>query len=231
MKYGKPAWYYENIRFPKGRDPHTDLFSDATIKKIGDFAGTLSEKERNQFQIELREVAFHFMCALYTTPLRLAEGPKDVKLSARVRHLERHIIKPSSILLDALSNDQTPLLSEWPETLNMPAPARKSLLKELRRLHDRSTELAALLADRLPNERLTQEFMTDLGNALSSVVKSFYPGIRVSRGTYFKTEGSDEPTMHGTFLSVMEICIKEILPKDKSLSSKLIGEIRKLQGP
>lgn len=29
----------------------------------------------------------------------------------------------------------------------------------------------------------------------------------------------------------MEICVGEILPNDNPLSSKLVGELRKLQGP
>lgn len=231
LKYSEPKWYRGNPEFPEDRDPYRDLFRDHVVTKISALAGKLNEQEFCMLQADLRDVAHSFMTALYTTPLRLSEGPSDQKLSWRRNYLDRHIIKPANLLLEALAEVSAPALSEWPEQLDCPAPNKSSLVEELRVLRDRCSELKVLLEDRLPNENMTQEFMTDLGNAFSMVLKCYFPQLKISRGTYHKTEVSGDPTMHGTFLSVMEICVGEVLPNDDPLSSKLIGELRKLQGP
>lgn len=231
LKYSEPKWYRESPVFPEGRKPYHDLFQEHIISKIGAVAGKLSKQDMNRLQADLRSVAHSFMTALYTTPLRLSDGPKDQKLSRRRDYLDRHIIKPANLLLEALADANSPALSEWPEQLDCPAPDKSSLAEELRLLCDRCTELKVLLEDRLPNENLTQEFMTDLGNAFAMVLKCYFPELKISRGTYHNTDVSGDPKMHGTFLSVMEICVGEVLPNDSPLSSKLIGELRKLQGP
>ncbi|WP_187431993.1 hypothetical protein ROLI_030260 [Roseobacter fucihabitans] len=231
QRYSEPAWYRDQPKFPKGRDPNTDLFKDDAIKSIGEIAGNLDDADFHALQLQLRNVAFDYMTALHTTPLRLLDGLGDVKLTSRIKYLETHTIKPARLLLDALADDNSALLSEWPEKLDYPAPDKSSLVAELNKFHDRATELKLLLEDRLPNESMTMEFLTDLGNALTRVLKSFFPSLTISRGTYHKTVVASDPSMHGSFLSVMAICIGEILPAENELSSKLIGELRKLQGP
>jgi hypothetical protein len=108
--------------FPAGRDPYRDLFRDHVVTKISAIAGKLNEQEICKLQADLRDVANSFMTALHTTPLRLSEGPKDQKLSWRRNYLDRHIIKPANLLLEALADESAPALSEWPEQLDCPAP-------------------------------------------------------------------------------------------------------------
>ena len=138
QKYGEPAWHRNQPTFPEGRDPYTDLFKDEVIREISAIAGTLSETEFPALQANLRDVAYHFMCALFTTPLHLSDGPESVKLTARKNHLDRQIIKPANRLLDALASDNAALLSEWPEVLDYPAPDRSALINELSKLRDRT---------------------------------------------------------------------------------------------
>ncbi|WP_137390943.1 hypothetical protein [Rhodoligotrophos defluvii] len=231
LRYGEPVWYRDEVEFPKGRDPRHDLFADHTIDEIAKAAREPDFNAREALQADLREVAYRYLTALYTTPLRLSEGPRDVKLTRRVQHLERNVIKPAEQLLDALSDDNAPLLSEWPEDMRMPAPDRAALRSELEKLRNRAEELRLLLTDRIANTNMTTEFLTDLGNALSMVLKRHFPRLTISRGTHIKTTKTKSGKMYGTYLSVMEICVREILPKDKLPSSSLIGELRKLRGP
>ncbi len=208
-----------------------DLFSDQVIKRVTGIAGRLDEDKSCSLQAALRDVAFHFMTALYSTPLRLSGGPDDVKLFARVQHLERQILKPADRLIEALSDNKLPLLSEWPEEIQSTAPNREALIAELTKLRDRAEELRDQLADRLPEENMTTEFLIDLGNALTKVLKDHFPQLAISRGTYDKGSSSEVGKMRGRFLDVMDICIAEILPNDGPLSSNLVGQLRKLRGP
>ena len=206
------------------------FFSDAIIAKIMKIAGQLTDDKRQAMQVNLRDAAFHYMTALYSTPLRLTEGPEDVKLSRRVEYLDRHLISPIDQLLAALTPEHSHLLSEWPKDRRSPAPDRKTLITELRRLRDRTEELRDHLVDRKRNTNLTQEFLTDLGSGLTSVLKTYYPRLNVSRGTHYKKTEGKVGNMHGEYLDVIAICIGEILPNEDALSSNLIGELRKLRG-
>ena len=179
-------------------------------------------------QDELREVAYHYLVAARTTPLGLQDGPKGMKLSARVQYLERNVIKPAEQLLKALSESAAPMLSEWPETLDRPAPDKVALTSELTKLRDRVRELRLLLDDRISNTNLSTEYRTDLGWALTAVLQRHFPDLEISRGTYDKAGDPEGGTMHGRFLETMAICVHEILPDERRLSSKIVGQLRKM---
>lgn len=179
-------------------------------------------------QKDLRDLAYHYLTAILLTPLNLRHGPDPVKLFSRVQYLERHLIKPAQLLLEALSSENASLLSEWPEDLAAPLPDKGRLITELSALERRMTELHAALSDRLPEEDLTHEFMTDLANGLTDVLMNHMPKLKPTRGTYIRLTIHGPGKMYAAYLDIMRICLMEILPDDRTFSDQVIGQIVKL---
>jgi hypothetical protein len=153
-------------------------------------------------QTDLRELATDYLTAALTTPLKISISPPNETLSKRARWVELNLVKPTQRLLNALSDDNAPLRSEWPDPMNAPAPDRAVLLEELRKLYDRADELQHVIADRAPNTNHTQEFKADLIQAITKLFRHYFPHLPITRGVRQKKR----------FNVFLELCADEIFP-------------------
>lgn len=184
--------------------------------------------DHDALQRDLRGVAVSFLIAGLTTPLGMKEGPASKTRDQRTRWLRTQIVNPATTLLDALSDTSAPMLSEWPETMNAPAPDHAVLRAELRKLIDRTDELIAVLNDRKRDgSGFTTEFRADLANALTKVFEKHFPDQRAARDGYDKTTIVDDGSAYARFL---RLCTEEIFPNDAALSGRIIDDITKMRG-
>ena len=164
----------------------------------------------------MREIAADYLTAALTTPLSLRDGPKDMTLTKRREWVDTHLVHPSDQLLQALSDDNAHLRSEWPDPYNAPAPNLDLLRTELEKLSCRAKELSAWLAERAAMASHTTEFKYDLVTALECTFRKHFPHLPVSRGT----SASGESTSH--FTHFVHACIREIFPNERKFSDYTI---------
>lgn len=177
-------------------------------------------------QQDLRDVATGFLAAALTTPLGMTDGPGKRTRDERTRWLTTHIYNPAITLLDALSEENAPMLSEWPEEMKAHTPNREALQAELRKLIERTDELLAGLNDRKQDRSsFLTEFKADLANALTIVFERHFPDQEAARSSYDKT--TEERSAYAEFL---RLCTEEIFPNDPALSGHVIDDITKMRG-
>jgi len=216
------------------------------MSKIRRSVGALPDAQQKSMQIDLQNLAEDFLTAALTTPLRIALGPDNFSLTERATWIERHLFNPANLLIEALSDENAPLRSGWPDLLDQVEPDRETLLRELNILKTYATYLVWNLKDRFEmrpaqsgsstetideqaetkmrrGTSLTQEFKADLGLALQGVFERYFPNLTVSRGSYNKQIGE----MSGRFPEFLRICSKAIFPQDPELSDYIIANIIK----
>lgn len=200
------------------------------MQQITDTLGSLSQKDQDALQKELRDLAEDFLTAALTTPFGIRIGPPDMPLSKRARWAERHLFMPANDLLNALSDANAPLRSGWPDLLDFEGPDRRVLINELEKLKEYAKQLVWNLQDRSettpqPNTHgrgihsrganHTQEFKIELAESIRLVMIKYYINLSQSRGTYDSEFG-----MIGKFPKIMEICFNEII--EEKLSDHLL---------
>jgi len=216
--YSKDQWYCSKPPFPRGRDPRRDLFSDTFLDGIMKELNVRDPDLRRELQKDLCEIAEDYLTAALTTPLDLEDSPCDMTLTKRQSWVDTHIVHPAKLLLTALSDENAPLRSEWPDPFTAQEPDRNLLIRELTKLVDRARELSECLAERAQQANHTTEFKFDLVTALEWTFRKHFPGQPVSRGT----GASGESTSH--FVRFVNMCVREIFPKDKTFSDHIVKE-------
>lgn len=217
--YADTPWYRGQIIFKDG-DPRIHLFTDATMNRILKALGKRSSISE-QLRAELRDIAYCYLAVAVTTPLGISNGPRAVTLTKRAIWIHRHLLKPATRLLQALSDRTAHMRSEYPDPMDQEPPDRQRLVSELEKLTARSRELEVCLSDR-KNYSLRREYVIDLVRAITVALKREFPDLKISRGTHDTEFG-----MQGRYLEALKVAITEILPNEK-VSSKIVGEMRKL---
>jgi len=150
-------------------------------------------------------------------------------MDQRVRWLRANVVSPATKLLQALSDENGPMLSEWPEVMYAPPPDRDTLRLELQKLRNRADELVGVLEDRLRGGGSFQtEFRADLTNALTDVFERHFPQKKPSRDGYDKT--SVAAGGGSSFANFIRLCTEEIFPGEKALSGYVVDDIAKMRG-
>lgn len=218
---------------PNGRDPHVDLFDLQLMHKIMREAG----KNRTDpdygsvlaaLQKDLRDLAYDFLIAAVTTPFRMKTSPKHVTDTKRIVWLRSHVLKPTEMLLDALSDSNSVMLSEWPQDLlSERRPNRKALVHQLETLKKRIAELVFQL-DMLVNDggKLTNDFRASFALELSDVLYAHFPNLKPSRGTHRKKGPLKGQT--GRYVEMLRLVSREIFPSDRDIPSRIIGDLAKM---
>lgn len=175
---------------------------------------------------DLCELAAAFIAAAQSTPFGLTGGPAKLTRDQRTRWLRSNIQGPADRLIDALSETNIAMLSEWPEAMNSPAPDKARLTAELSVLRERVTELIAQLDERKADRSdFITEFRTDLANALTTIFERHFPRHRAARNAYDKTTAAESP-----YAAFLRLCAEEIFPYDKGLSGRIIDDVTKMRG-
>lgn len=135
-------------------------------------------------------------------------------------------MRPAEKLIEALSDENLPLLSEWPDELPSPPPNRHALVEELTKLSNRTRDLFEVLDDRKrKGSAISQEFKIDFANALADVFERYFPNAEPSRGGYDRTT---TPSSH--YQAFLRACAQEVFGNDLKFSGNVLDEVAKLRG-
>lgn len=144
----------------------------------------------------------------------------------RLRWLDADVLNPIEKLLNALSENNAPKLSQWPEKLNAPEPNKPTLIGELEKLFEWAGELWADLNDRKSDRStLLTEFKTNLVNALSYVFETHFPNVPAARDSWDRTGEAKSP-----YVEYLNLCVREIFPSLKSAPGRVADDISKYRG-
>lgn len=177
-------------------------------------------------QKELRKFAYDYLFVVLTTPLKFKLSPKHVTLSKRARWLKTNVVKPSKILLRALSSNNRMMLSEWPpDEMSTRPPNLRVLMDQLSRIHFRANELEGSLSERINLMSQTVEFLADLNNHLYEILNQHFPHITPSRGTYQKN--GQNGGMQGRYIELARLIVSEIFPGDRTIANRFFADLTK----
>jgi hypothetical protein len=222
--YRRQLWYSSPVKFPEGRNPLVDLFSNDGILALQKAISARSTLGKEKLQVDLRELAMDYMIAALVTPLRIRGAAKNETLSKRSRWLSRNVRAPVLHLITQFEQPNNPWLSEWPDPMHAQGPDKHKLLGQLRSTLDWVEELIVVLDDRIELDiDHTTEFRLDLSKALENVFRIHFPTLPVSRGTADKYLQE----MVGPFPEFLRVCVKEIFPEENAFSDYVIAHTAK----
>lgn len=219
LKYQELGWLDRTL--PEA----PEFFSNETIKNLCRIVDTRAEIDQEQLGGDLKEIATSFWFAAMSTPLGILNGPPAQSIDSRKRKILATIIKPTEKLIEALSDLEISLLSEWPDD-DLPAdpPNRDILYNELNRLYRRAYDLFFVLDDqKRRGSSLLIEFKIDLAAGLTSIFKRHFPYLRPARGGYDKTSNPSSE-----YQAFIKFCVKEIFGEDFTLSGNILEQVAKL---
>ena len=220
LKYRELGW----LDRPLSEAP--DFFSEDTVRRICRLAGGGDDVDHARLAEELQAIAKAYWIAAMSSPLGIFEGPPSQRIDDRKRKIASTIVRPAERLIEALSDDNLPLLSEWPDEPMSPSPDRQVLLDNLGLLVDRARELSELLDDRkAKGSPLSREFKIDLANALTIVFERHFPAVRAARSGY---DRKAQPVSQ--YRAYLNECAKAIFGEAYSLSDEAVDQVSKLRG-
>ena len=220
LKYRELGW----LDRPLPQAP--EFFPQKTIDRLCRIGGEDDETDRIRLADDLRTIAKVFWVAAMSSPLGVGGGPESQTPDARKRKITASILHPAEKLIDALSNENLNLLSEWPDELPSAPPNRHSLIEELTKLSNRTRDLFEVLDDRKrKGSAISQEFKIDFANALADVFERHFPNARHSRGGYDRTPGPSSE-----YQEFLNGCAQEVFGKDFKFSGNVLDEVAKLRG-
>lgn len=204
-----------------------EFFQTEAIENICRIVGAEAEVDRSALADELRSIADCYWLAAVSSPMGIAHGPASATIDARKRKIASNVLSPAEKLIEALSHENLPLLSEWPEDLPSTPPNRQTLVDELARLTHRVRDLCVFLDDRKRkgSSSLSQEFKIDFADALTEVFEQFFPHARAARGGYDRTM-----TPSSEYQAFLKACSSEVFGEDFVLSGNVMDEVAKLRG-
>lgn len=161
-----------------------------------------------------------------SSPLGIQGGPESQTPDARKRKITGSILHPAEKLIDALSDENLNLLSEWPDELPSAPPNRHALIEELTKLSNRTRDLFEVLDDRKrKGSAISQEFKIDFANALADVFERYFPNAHPSRSGYDRT-----PNPSSEYQAFLKACAQEVFGDDFKFSGNVLDEVAKLRG-
>lgn len=161
-----------------------------------------------------------------SSPLGVQLGPESQTPDARKRKITSSVLRPTEKLIEALSDENLLLLSEWPDELPSAPPNRHILIEELNRLRKRTSDLFEFLDDRKrKGSAIAQEFKIDFANALADVFERHFPNAQPSRGGYDRT-----PNPSSEYHAFLKACAQEVFGTDFKFSGNVLDEVAKLRG-
>ncbi|MGR3507153.1 MAG: hypothetical protein ACU0B7_14945 [Paracoccaceae bacterium] len=224
----KPPYYlkYQELGWLDRTLPDApEFFVNETIKNLCRIVDAKAEIDQVQLGGDLRELATSFWVAAMSTPLGILNGPPAQSIDSRKRKILASIIKPTEKLIEALSDLEISLLSEWPDD-DLPAdpPDRDILRNELDRLYRRAYDLFFVLDDRKKKgTSLLIDFKLDLAVELTNIFRRYFPNLRPTRGGYDKTMNPSSE-----YHAFITFCAKEIFGKDFTFSGHILEQVEKL---
>ncbi|MBN8293424.1 hypothetical protein JI664_15735 [Rhodobacter sp. NTK016B] len=218
LKYRELGW----LDRPLPQAP--EFFPQKAIDRLCRIGGADDETDRIRLADDLRTIANVFWVAAMTSPLGVQGGPGSQTPDARKRTITSSVLRPAEKLIEALSDENLTLLSEWPDELPSVPPNRHILIEELTRLRNRTSDLFEVLDDRKrKGSSVSQEFRIDFGNALAGVLERHFPHIRASRGGYDRTPGPSSE-----YQEFLNACAQEVFGEGFKFSGAVLDEIAKL---
>lgn len=203
-----------------------DFFPKEEIDRLCRIAGADDEIDRSRFTDELRTIANVFWVAAMSSPLGVQGGPELQTPDARKRKIASTVLHPAEKLIEALSDENLTLLSEWPDELPSPPPYRHALIDELTKLSNRTRDLFEVLDDRKrKGSAISQEFKIDFANALADVFERYFPNAQPSRGGYDRT-----PSPSSEYQAFMKACAQEVFGDGFKFSGNVMDEVARLRG-
>jgi len=161
-----------------------------------------------------------------SSPLGVGGGPDSQTPDARKRTITSSVLRPTEKLIEALSDENLILLSEWPDELPSAPPNRHALIEELTKLRNRTRDLFEVLDDRKrKGSSVSQEFKIDFANALADVFERNFPNAQPSRGGYDRT-----PNPSSEYHAFLKACAHEVFGTDFKFSGNILDEVAKLRG-
>jgi hypothetical protein len=203
-----------------------EFFPKKTIDRLCRICGAEDETDRTRLADELRTIANVFWVAAMSSPLGFPSGPESQTPDARKRKITSSVLHHAEKLIEALSDENLPLLSEWPDELPSPPPNRHALIEELTKLSNRTRDLFEVLDDRKrKGSAISQEFKIDFANALADVFERYFPNAQPSRGGYDRT-----PNPSSKYQAFLTACAQEVFGDDFKFSGNVLDEVAKLRG-
>lgn len=220
LKYRELGW----LDRPLPQSP--EFFPQKAIDRLCRIGGADDETDRIHLADDLRTIAKVFWVAAMSSPLGVQGGPGSQTPDARKRTITSSVLRPAEQLIEALSDENLTVLSEWPDELPSTAPNRHTLLEELTKLRNRTRDVIEVLDDRKrKGSSVSQEFKIDFGNALAGVFERHFPNARHSRGGYDRTPGPSSE-----YQEFLNACAKEVFGSGFKFSGNVLDEVAKLRG-
>lgn len=200
-----------------GKEKET-LFGPTCMAEIAKMLRTKDQNRLRAFQAELARTGRRYRKTIAKTPLNLPNAPASLSLSQRIRWLERNVLKPTERLLDALDKNNQHMFATWPDDVSFPAfPNRPSLLNSLRQLHT----FATILHDNLDwfrkeNAPLNEEFRFDILFELTTLLRTHFPEVPISRGLRDREKG-----VIGSYPEFMSLAYFEIAGSKQRLEHQI----------
>lgn len=138
-------------------------------------------------QTRLQEVATRYRVMIATVPSDLPGAPFPEKtLTKRHEWVDANILNPVSRLRDAISDENRPLLSTWPEFMGMAPPVDFAALDaELEKVEQLGKYLwMNTRIRRAHNVSPGWEIKFEIVRAIAGVFSDILPNLKPSRGTY-----------------------------------------------
>jgi hypothetical protein len=178
-----------------------------------------------ELQTSLRELARRYVDVALRTPLAVRYGPGDVILTLRAAWLRTNVLNPCHRLLVALGDENAPNFSDWPDHIELPQPARATIIAELHALEAWAGRLHSDLCQRvLEKANHSTEFERDVVFAIADVFRTFFPGQPIARGTYDRKHGRTS-----RFTAFVRRAAFEIFQEDRKLE-RAIKDVVKSEG-
>ncbi|WP_171325663.1 hypothetical protein [Halovulum dunhuangense] len=203
-----------------------EFFPQKAVDRLCRIAGADDETDRTRLADELRTIADVFWVAAMSSPLGAQGGPASQTPDERKRKITSSVLRPAEKLIEALSDENLTLLSEWPDELPSTPPNRDTLIDELIKIRNRTRDLFEVLDDRKrKGSAISQEFKIDLANALAEVFERYFPNAQPSRGGYDRTQNPSSE-----YQAFLTTCAKEVFGDDFKFSGNVLDEVAKLRG-
>lgn len=119
-------------------DPWPDMFDAKAMEAL---SRLLNIKSQKAAKADFLAVGERIRKIIDITPSNFDRGPEDIRLSRRARWLARRVLKPSSLLREALLDD--PKFAEYPDSYanSVSSEERRKIAKKLEKLEAFASQL------------------------------------------------------------------------------------------
>lgn len=172
------------------------IFDNSRLKHLTEGLGiSIHDPRVPDFHTQLELLAQEHDAIVRETPFSFSHSPFHAPIKRRIKWLQQNAIDPANALLDALSKDNMPYFSDWPND-GQPIGVFdwSELARDLDKFNSHVKKLKEHLLvydgeDRSRND-LTTEFRYSLVYSLLVLIRDHFEEVPFSRGTH--------DTVHGT---------------------------------